>query len=223
MEQNSRSFHNPLLSLARQRLRRRAVGASWGDGLTQARERQLPAQRPPGRHREGQAPPHRWRGWHRPRSGQRWGVGWGSVSSFGTPHQTAPPPVDPATGERGASRRAGGGARRGRRRQEGKGVLPSEPERAAALEGGLALARPTALSPSRRRTNNSPKTPAPNPRQPLYDHKGILEAQKSGQIKPTARQGPPAWPGCRSGPGARQRLRWLARNRWAALGTSQRG
>ena len=110
-----------------------------------------------------------------------------------------------------------------RRRQERKGVLPSEPQAAAALEEGLALARPTALSPTRHRTNYSPKTPGLNPKQPLYDHKGILKAQKSGQIKPTARQGPPAWPGCRSGPGARQRLRWLARNRWAALGTSQRG
>ena len=45
MEQNSKSFHNPVQPMARQRLRRRAVGASWGDGLTQARERQLPAQR----------------------------------------------------------------------------------------------------------------------------------------------------------------------------------
>jgi hypothetical protein len=184
-------------------------------------------ERPPGRHREDQAPHHRWRGWHRARSGQRWGVGWGSVSSFGTPHQTATPPVDRATGGRGASWHAGGGARRGRRRQdrrrqEGKGVLPSEPEAAAALEEGLALAQPRALSPTRRRTNRSPRTPALDPRQPLYDHKGILEAQKNCQIKPTARQGPPAWPGCRSGPGARQRLRWLARNRWTALGASQR-
>ena len=109
-----------------------------------------------------------------------------------------------------------------RRRQEGRGVLPSEPEAAAALEGGLALARPTALSPTRRRTSYSPTTPAPHPRQPLYDHKDINRAPKSDQIKPTARQGPPAWPGCRSGPGARQRLRWLARNRWTALGASQR-
>lgn len=193
MEQNSRSFHNPLLSLARQRLRRRAVGASWGYGLTQARERQLPAQRPPGRHREGQAPHHCWRGWHRARSGQRWGVGWGSVSSFGTPQRRAPPPVDRATGGCGASRPgAGGGARKGRRRQEGRGVLPSEPEAAAALEEGLALARPTALSPTRRLTNHSPRTPATHPRQPLYDHKGINRARKSGQIKPTARQALPA-------------------------------
>ena len=180
-------------------------------------------ERPPGRHREDQAPHHRWRGWHRARSGQRWSVGWGSVNSFGRPQRMARPHVDRATGEHGASRRAGGGARRGRRRQEGEGVLPSEPEAAAALEEGLALARPTALSPTRRRTNYSPTPPAPHPRQPLYGHKGINKAQKSVQIKPTARQGPPAWPGCRSGPGARQRVRWLARNRWAELGTSQRG
>ena len=113
MEQNSRSFHNPLLSLARQRLRRRAVGASWGYGLTQARERQLPAQRPPGRHREGQAPHHCWRGWHRARSGQRWGVGWGSVSSFGTPQRRAPPPVDPARGQQAAGHAEAGVVKKG--------------------------------------------------------------------------------------------------------------
>lgn len=159
------------------RLRRRAVEASYGA----ADQREDPALLTPSFRFVA---PHRWRGWHRLRSGQRWGVGWGSVSSFGTPHQTAPPPVDPATGERGASRRAGGGARRGRRRQEGKGVLPSEPQAAAALEEGLALAQPRALSPTRRRTNYSPKTPAPHPRQPVYDHKGIHGAQKAAKSSP---------------------------------------
>jgi hypothetical protein len=103
-----------------------------------------------------------------------------------------------------------------------EGGAPLRAGGSCSLGAGLALARPTAPSPTRRRTSCSPRTPAPHPRPPLYDHKGIHRAQKSCQIKPTARQGPPAWPGCRSGPGARQRLRWLARNRWAALGASQR-
>ncbi len=38
-------------------------------------------------------------------------------------------------------------------------MLPSEPEAAAALEEGRALARPMALNPTRRRTNYSPRTP----------------------------------------------------------------
>jgi hypothetical protein len=63
-------------------------------------------------------------------------------------------------------------------------ALPSGPEAAAALEEGLALAPPTTLSPTRRRTNYSPRTPALHPGQPFYDHKDIRRAQKTTKSSP---------------------------------------
>ena len=100
-------------------------------------------------------------------------------------------------------------------------ALPSEPEGAAALRRTRPLdGKRLSAPPGGARAKA--QEPALHPRPPLYAHKGINRGQKNCQIKPTAAQEPPACPGCRSGPSARQRVRWLARNRWAALGASER-